>query len=110
MQEVARSAAGFLQRIEETAKKLNDAIGDVRRLLLNENTLTNLAVAVDNMRTVSEHALGTVDGLNGLLSSNGAAFSQSGSNLVRFTDEMNQFSGGLSSVVETNAPILNRAV
>src|SRR5439155_15485582 len=39
MQEVARSAAGFLLRVEETAKKLNDAIADVRRLVLNEETL-----------------------------------------------------------------------
>ena len=45
MQEVARSAAGFLRSIEVTAKNLNDAIGDVRGLLLNEHTLTNLAVA-----------------------------------------------------------------
>src|SRR2546423_9090388 len=77
MQEVARSAAGFLQRLEETANKLNGAIADVRKLLLNENTLTNLAVAVDNIRTVSERALNTVDGLNGLVSSNAAAFSES---------------------------------
>src|ERR1041385_7659520 len=110
MQEVARSAAGFLQRIDETAKKLNGAIADVRKLLLNENTLTNLAVAVDNMRTVSERALNTVDGLNGLVSSNATAFSQSGSNLVYFTTQMNEFSGGLSSLVQTNSPTLNQAV
>jgi len=110
MQEVARSAAGFLQRLEETAKKLNSAIVDVRKLLLNENTLTNLAVAVDNMRTVSERALNTVDGLNGLVSSNANAFSQSGTNLVYFTQQLTQFSGGLHGLVDTNVPTLNRAV
>jgi len=110
MQEVARSAAGFLQRIEETAKKLNDAIGDVRKLLLNENTLTNLAVAVDNMRTVSERALITVDGLNGLVTSNSTAFSKSGSNLVLFTEQLTEFSGGLGSLVDTNRQSINRAV
>jgi len=110
MQEVARSAAGFLQRIDETAKKLNSAIVDVRKLLLNENTLTNLAVAVDNMRTVSERALNTVDGLNGLVSSNANAVSQSASNLVYFTSQLNEFSGGLNGLVETNTPTLNRAV
>src|ERR1051325_3432320 len=64
IQEVARSAAGFIQRIDETAKKLNDAIADVRRLVLNEQTLTNLSSAVGNLRVVSERALGTVDNLD----------------------------------------------
>src|SRR5437660_6849924 len=40
MQEVARSAAGFLKRLDETATRLNGAIVDVRKMLLNENTLT----------------------------------------------------------------------
>ena len=33
----ARSANGFIQRIDTAAKKLDDAINDVRRLVLNEN-------------------------------------------------------------------------
>src|SRR6516165_2003605 len=50
LQEVARSAAGFLQRVDETTKKLDEAIADVRRLVLNEETLTNLSTAVGNLR------------------------------------------------------------
>src|SRR6185436_1758989 len=54
MQEVARSAGGFLTRVDETARKLNDAIADVRRLVLNEQTLTNLSRTVGNFSVVSE--------------------------------------------------------
>ena len=69
LQEVARSASGFIERIDETARKLNDAVTDVRRLVLNEQTLTNLAATVGNMRVASQHALATVDNLNSLVGS-----------------------------------------
>jgi phospholipid/cholesterol/gamma-HCH transport system substrate-binding protein len=110
IQEVARSAGSFLRRIEETANRLNDAIADVRRLVLNEETLTNLSVAVANLRTVSERAISTVDGLNTLVNSNAPAFSTSGSNLVFFSQQLNQFGGDLSQVLATNSPGLNAAV
>src|SRR4051794_3787262 len=42
LQEVARGALGFIQRLDETTKRLSDALNDVRRYLLNEETLTNL--------------------------------------------------------------------
>lgn len=110
IQEVARSAGSFLRRIEETANRLNDAIADVRRLLLNEQTLTNLSVAVGNLRNVSERAMITVDGLNALVTTNGPALSTSGSNLVLFTEQLNQFGGNLSQILATNTPGLNAAV
>jgi len=110
MQEVARSAAGFLQRIDETAVKLNDTIADVRRLVLNEQTLTNLSAAVVNMRVVSERALGTVDRLDALVSSNSPVLAHSGSNLVVFTEQIKEFSSGLGSVLSTNSEQLHSAL
>jgi phospholipid/cholesterol/gamma-HCH transport system substrate-binding protein len=110
IQEVARSAGSFLRRIEETADRLNDAIADIRRLALNDQTLTNLAIAVRNLRTVSERAITTVDDLNALVTSNAPALSSSGSNLVFFTQQLTNFGGDLSQLVDTNAPTLNAAV
>jgi phospholipid/cholesterol/gamma-HCH transport system substrate-binding protein len=110
IQEVARSAGSFLRRIEETANRLNDAIADVRRLALNDQTLTNLSVAVGNLRTVSEHAISAVDGLNSLVTSNAPALSTSGSNLVLFSQQLNHVGDDLSQVVATNGPTLNAAV
>jgi phospholipid/cholesterol/gamma-HCH transport system substrate-binding protein len=110
IQEVARSAGSFLGRIEETANRLNDAIADVRRFALNEQTLTNLSVAVGNLRTVSEHAISAVDGLNSLVTSNAPALSTSGSNLVLFSQQLNHFGDDLGQVLATNAPTLNAAV
>src|SRR5215475_8585800 len=110
IQEVARSAGSFLGRIEETANRLNDAIADVRRFALNEQTLTNLSVAVANLRTVSEHAISAVDSLNSLVTSNAPALNTSGSNLVLFSQQLNHFGDDLSQVLATNSPTLNAAV
>ena len=110
MLEVARSARGFIQRVDEAAKNINEAIGDVRRELLNEKTLTNLAVAAGNLRLASERALVTVDNLDGLVASNSPAFANSGSNLVAFSEQMNQFAGTLTSVLNTNTTQINSAV
>ena len=73
LQEVARSAAGFVQRIDETAKKLDASVTDLRRVVLNVNTLTNFSIAVNNMRTVSEQAMGTMSGINALIATNALA-------------------------------------
>jgi len=110
MQEVARSAAGFLQRIDETALRLNDAIADVRRLVLNEQTLTNLSAAVGNMRVVSEKAIGTMDNLDALVSTNSPALGHASSNLLVFTEEMKEFSSGLGAILATNSDQIHSAV
>jgi phospholipid/cholesterol/gamma-HCH transport system substrate-binding protein len=110
LQEVARSAAGFIQRVDETAKMLNDAIGDVRRFVLNEQTLTNLSAAVGNLRSASERALGTLDNFDALVASNSPALSSSGSNLVAFSEQMNHFANGLSGVLATNSDQIHTAV
>ena len=72
LQEVARSTSGFIKRIDETAKKLDDSVTDLRRVVLNEQTLTNFSVTFSNMRTFSEQALGTVGDINALVTTNGA--------------------------------------
>jgi len=110
MQEVARSAGGFLMRVDETAKKLNDAIADVRRLVLNEQTLTNLSRTVNNFSVVSDHALTTVDNVNSLVQSNRPSMALAVSNLVVFSQEINQFASSFSSVLMSNTTEISSAV
>lgn len=110
IQEVARSAVGFLQRINETTTNLNNAISDVRRLLLNEQTLTNLSVAVGNLRTASEHALATVDNLNGLVVSNRASVGEALSNVVSFSQQLEAVATNLQGVVTTNGADLTASM
>ncbi|MBI3849665.1 MAG: MCE family protein [Verrucomicrobia bacterium] len=110
IQEVARSAAGFIQRIDETAKKLDDAISRIDRLVLNEQTLTNLSATAGNFRLVSERALNTVDGINTMIETNRAAIDASVSNVYRFSGQLNAVGDDLQVVVKTNSAQISIAV
>ena len=110
LQEVARSAAGFLKRVDETTKKLDEAISDVRRLVLNEQTLTNLSVTVGNMRAASEHAVSTVDNINSLVETNSLSVASAVSNLVHFSEQLNDFAGDFKTVLATNSVTLNASM
>jgi phospholipid/cholesterol/gamma-HCH transport system substrate-binding protein len=110
IQEVARSASELLQRIDETAARLNDAVVDVRRYLLNQETLTNLAIAAGNLREASDRAVVTVGDIHQLIQTNTLALSQTGTNLVHFSEQLSQFASGLNDVVSSNSPGVNDAV
>jgi len=110
LQAVARNAAGFIERIDQTAQRLNGAIDDVRRLVLNEQTLTNLAVTVDTMRVASERARVTIDDINNLVSTNRAPLAATLSNLVVFSAQMEQASANVNGLISTNGEVLGTAV
>jgi len=110
LQEVARSASSFLQRIDQTARNLDDAISDVRRLVLNQQTLTNLAVAVRTMRTVSERALRAADNVNTLIDTNSVSVAEAVSNVVFFSESLNQFGTTFGTVLSTNSSEITTAV
>lgn len=110
LQEVARSAAGFLQRIDQTAKSLDDAIADVRRLLLNEQTLTNLSSAAGNLRVASQHAITTVNDLNGLVETNSGEVATAVSNIVYFSQEIDQLGTNFQGVIATNGAELTASM
>lgn len=110
LQEVARSAGGFVQKIEEIAIKLDETLVLVRSNLLNEATLTDLSLTVTNLRSVSEEALAAVGNLNSLVKTNSPAIAQSSSNLIVFSKQLNTFGDRLNLLLETNSPNVHAAV
>ncbi len=110
LQEVARSTAGFIKRIDETAMKVNAAVDKINRIVLNETTLTNLAVGIANFRGVSERARETVAGLSSLVESNRPPIATSVSNLVAFSEQLNHLGEMLDGFIQTNRPALSATV
>lgn len=110
IQEFTRSATGFITRVDDTIKKVNESLTDLRQYLLNPQTLTNLAVTTGNLRAFSERAVTAVDSLNALVATNGPALSVAGSNLVVFSEEMSHFADGLNGLLSTNSPQIHAAV
>jgi phospholipid/cholesterol/gamma-HCH transport system substrate-binding protein len=110
LQEVMRSASGFIKRIDDTAKKLDDSITDLRRVVLNENTLTNFSAVVNNMRTFSEQAMGTVNDINMIIATNGPQASLAVSNVVFFSQELLRLAHAAEGVLSTNSTDITAAV
>ena len=110
LHEVARSASGFLQRIDETAKKLDASVTDLRRVVLNEQTLTNFSVAVNNMRSVTEQAQGTLGDVNSLIATNRSRINLAVSNVVFFSEDLIRLADSAQDVVATNSPEIHAAI
>jgi phospholipid/cholesterol/gamma-HCH transport system substrate-binding protein len=110
LQQTARDASGFLNRIGETARDLNDAIADVRQHFINQQTLTNLALAARQMRELSDRALLTLEEMQSLVATNRPVVNHSVSNLAVFSDQLNGLAESLDHVVATNSTHFSAAV
>jgi ABC-type transporter Mla subunit MlaD len=110
LQEVARSAAGFIQRIDQTAQKVDASIADLQRVVLNVNTLTNFSITVNNLRVVSEQAMGTMDEINAIIVTNGSQVNLAVSNVLFFSQELTQMADSVDNLLATNTPEINDAV
>jgi phospholipid/cholesterol/gamma-HCH transport system substrate-binding protein len=110
LQEFTRSASGFITRIDQTVSNLNGVLLDMTRVVLNPTTLTNVSIAVGNLRVFSDRALDTIDSLNALVATNGPTLSHSATNLAAFSEQMNQFAGGLNELLATNRPSIDVAM
>ena len=110
LQEVARSATGLLQHIDSAATNINDALSDARRTFLSAPGLTNLSATFDNFHRVSERSLAIVDNVNALVETNRPSISASVSNLLFFSEQLNQSASALRELVATNSPEIDAAV
>lgn len=110
LQEVARSTSGFIKRMDETVKKLDDSVTDLRRVVLNEKTLTNFSAAVNNMRAFSEQAINTVNDINAIIATNGSQVSLAVSNVVFFSQELMHLANSAEGVLATNSTGITTAV
>lgn len=110
LQETARAAAGFINRVDATAARLNAAITRVDELVLNEKTLTDLAATVANFRLASERAVALVDNADGLIATNRGAVGDVLTNLVAFSANLNSLTESLGNVIETNGFVLHSAL
>jgi phospholipid/cholesterol/gamma-HCH transport system substrate-binding protein len=102
LQEVARSASGFIQRLDGAAKKLDDSITDLRAQVLNAQTLSSFGIAMTNMRSVTEQAFDTVQDLHFLVATNSVQVGTAVSNLVYFSAELTRLANSAQSILTTN--------
>ena len=109
LQEVARSAAGFINRLDGTAKKLDEAVTDLRAQVLNAQTLSSFGASITNLRVFTEQAIGTMKGINDVINTNGTQISLAMSNVVYFSTELTRLASSAQDVLATNGDNLTAA-
>lgn len=102
LQEVARSAVGFIHRVDETAGKLDAAISLMQQRLLSEENLTNVAAGISAFRQASERASATMDELDRLIRSNTAPVGLAATNLTLFSGQLTNLAADLQQLVSAN--------
>lgn len=107
---VARSATGFIQRINDTVSKVEASVAQLQRTILNEETLTNLSAAVANIKAASAHADGVVGGLDTLVATNSGQIHMAVSNIVFFSQELTQLAANADAVIATNGVAISGAM
>lgn len=110
LQEVARDAGGILQRIDKTAGDLNEALAEVRKSFLNEDTLADLAETAGNLREASSEAKATVQNVNQVIEINRQPISAAVTNLVLFSERLNVIAESANTLIDTNKPAINDAI
>ena len=109
LQQVARDAAGFIQRIDETAKKLDASVTDLRSQVLNAQTLSSFGTSITNMKLFTEQALGAVQNINSIVATNGTQFGFAVSNAVQFSSGLIDLENSAKGVLATNSVNISQA-
>jgi len=109
LQEVARGAAGFIQRIDETAKKLDASVTDLRTQVLNAQTLASFGTSITNLKLFTESALETVQNINGVVTTNSAQVGVAVSNAVQFSASLDELADSARGVLATNSVNITQA-
>ncbi len=110
LQEAARSATHLLSKLDTAVDRINGAIGRVDKLLLSEQTLTNLAATAGNIREVSERAKGTVDRIDLLVATNSVSITQALSNLNSVAVSLHGVATNLDATIVRADPAFQSAL
>jgi phospholipid/cholesterol/gamma-HCH transport system substrate-binding protein len=109
-QEVVRSASGLIQGVNDTVKTINQMVTRLDKTLFTEQNLTNVTVAISNLKSASEKAVVMIDGVTRLVATNSPPISKAVTNLVIFSEELDQLAIEMQQAVSTNKVELTAAV
>jgi phospholipid/cholesterol/gamma-HCH transport system substrate-binding protein len=110
LQEVARSADDLIKQLNQTLGEVREGVTNIKKGVLDPTTLSNLSATIANFRLVSEHTLTVMENVSGLVRSNSAPLTQSVSNMVRFSDRLEQVAAHLDETILTNRAGLGAAI
>ena len=84
----ARSATDLIDELKVVATQVTNIVNRIDSKLLDEQTLTNLAAGLSNLREISAKASDTIAGVERLISTNTPPIQNAVSNVVEFSEQL----------------------
>ncbi|HEY3856061.1 MAG TPA: MlaD family protein [Verrucomicrobiae bacterium] len=110
MLQALQSTAGLLDQARKTVKDLDQAITNINRTILSDQTLYDFSLAISNFASVTGIAIKTVQGADDLVASNTPAITAMVTNLEAVSEKFNIMADQLDQIVVTNRGDINDAV
>ena len=110
VQDIVRSASGLVQGMTQTVSTVSKMITRLDHSVFSDENLSNLTVAIKNIRVASDKAVVVLDNVSSLIDTNSPSLNRAVTNLVYFSDELNRLSYEMRQTVSTNRAELSAAV
>ncbi|MEE2946867.1 MAG: MlaD family protein [Verrucomicrobiota bacterium] len=106
----ARSATDLIDELKTVASQITNIVERVDTKLLDEQTLTNLAAGLSNLREISARATDTIASVERLITTNTPPIQDAVNNVVSFSEQLKTAGGDMQNLVATNRAIIGESL
>ena len=106
----ARSAKDLMDEIKTVASQISNIVNRIDSKLLDEQTLTNLAAGLSNLREISAEASATIAAVNQLILTNTPPINDAIENVVTFSEQLKDAGTDLRSLISTNRVVIDESL
>jgi phospholipid/cholesterol/gamma-HCH transport system substrate-binding protein len=105
----ARSATDLMDELKTVASQITNIVNRIDSKLLDEQTLTNLAAGLSNLREISAEASATIAAVNQLILTNTPPINDAIENVVTFSGQLKDAGTDLRSLISTNRVVIDES-
>ena len=106
----ARSATDLMDELKTVASQITNIVNRIDSKLLDEQTLTNLADGLSNLREISAEASATIGAVNHLILTNTPPINAAIENVVTFSEQLKNAGGDLQNLINTNSVVIDESL
>ena len=105
----ARAATDLMDELKTVASQITNIVNRIDSKLLDEQTLTNVAAALSNLREISAEASATIGAVNQLILTNTPPINAAIENVVTFSGQLKDAGTDLRGLISTNRVVIDES-
>jgi phospholipid/cholesterol/gamma-HCH transport system substrate-binding protein len=110
MQAAVKSVSGLLEQFKTTTSGINQAISNLNRTILSDQSLSNLNGGFSNAEAMVASVRLAARDAQELINSNTPAVDEAVTNVLRLSEKLNLTADDLDRLVTTNGPVLGQTL